>query len=393
MTKLEYCLIENQYSRDREIIVCITRKGEIELDRSITEELSFKRVAEVLNRYGFVSLEKLWFECYKEEKIDRDQLSKDLYDIGVDHSNELKSHLNDMLELSNSLDEGSALQDTGDAEYFETPIYTIETDSEFVDTTDYGGFFEDPKKMKPKNNYDLSRNNLISYKVPENNEEISFCFHFFLDAKLSSNGEYYFEFRGDFFNEIGNESSNYINHVKVDFRRVIYEKSSAQTKIIFQSLKTFKEVMEDVDCLFSTKYKFYKELKNSKGNLVKGTMDLDFNVLEIKDCIDKDAHIVFETSMVDFQDLCVVSDRLEREIKEEESELMPVLFLQKAVDELHEKINTKRVEAAKSEDYEEASRCKEVLDVVEEKKEMIYSYPEEEMPMKDYFNNFRIGKF
>jgi len=401
MINLEYCLIENQYSKDKETIVCITRKGEIELDRSITEDLNYKRAVLILQKYEFLALEKLWFECYKSDSLDREQLAKDLYDIGIDQSEDLKSHLKDMIELTYELESDSPVKDNGDPEFFvpDQNSYTINIDDKSVDVTDEHTFsfadnnFTVNNTEKAKPTYQASKNSLISYKTPENKEVVSFCFYLFLDAKLSVNGEYYFLFRGDFFNEIGSESSNFIKPIKLDFKRIVYDVNAVQNKIVFESVKTSQEIMEDIDCLFSTKYKFFKELKNSKGKITKGTMDLDFNILEIKDCIDKGAKIVFETSMMDFQTLCVISDRVEKEIEAEFSDMMPVVFLQKAVDELHDKINTKRVEAATAEDYEDASKYKELLEAVEGKRDMIYSYPSKDMPMEDYFEKFKIGKF
>ena len=56
---LEYCLIENQYSENKEMIVCITTEGETELDRSAVETAVYDDAITVLIEYGFVALEKL----------------------------------------------------------------------------------------------------------------------------------------------------------------------------------------------------------------------------------------------------------------------------------------------------------------------------------------------
>jgi|TARA_R110000851_G_scaffold85152_1_gene185263 hypothetical protein len=393
MINLEYCLIENQYSKDKETIVCITRRGEIELDRSITEDLNYKKAVLVLQKYEFLSLEKLWFECYNSDSLDKEQLAKDLYDIGIDQSEDLKSHLKDMVELTYALEIDSPTNDNGDPEFFapDQNSYAVDaTDENTINFTDVN--FTDNNIEKTKPAYKTVRNGLISYKTPKKNETVSFCFYLFLDAKLSGNGEYYFLFKGDFFNETGSETSNFIKPIKLEFKRIEYDEE-VYGKIVFESIKTSKEIMEDIDCLFSTKYKFFKEFKSTKGKITKGTMDLDFNILEIKDCIDKNSKIVFETSAMDFQTLCVVSDRVEKEIQTEFSDMMPVVFLQKAVDELCEKINAKRVHAATEEDYEDASKYKEILETVKGKREMIYSYPSKDMPMGDYFEKFKIGKF
>ena len=379
---LEYCLIENQYSKNKEIIVCITTEGETELDRSAVETAVYDDAVTVLNKYGFVALEKLWFERYVPEKLDQKKFKSDLDNIGLKESKELCGHLQDMIDLTYAVDKKSPIADSGDPNFF----YPDET-TDITDTVLFSDIVNSPKKQPAQ------RNNLIAYKLPEHEETISLCFYLFLDAKPRGEQNFYFSFRGDFFDDSGDEASNHVKPIKLDFQRLEWKEFKDKGIIVFQSKKTFKDIMEEMDYLYSVKYKFFSEKVMPNGKKMKGTMDVDRNILEIKDCIQPEANIVFETTIADFQNLCVISDHIEKEIEIESEEKISTSILTSTFEEIYERFDKKREDSAKEEDYEEASLYKNLIEDLDVRRKQVEAIDKKEITIKEYTDNFQIGKF
>lgn len=380
---LEFCLIENQYSKDREVIACITTEGETELDRSALDTSTYQNAAAILNNHGFVALEKLWFERYGVENFEKDTLIQELEELGLAQSTELCTHLQDMIDLTYAVDKTSPISDNGDPEFFYPESTTTVTDTVLFNdiVSDY------PKRSAPQ------RNSLIAYKIPKHAERINLCFYLFLDAILHQDNSFYFAFRGDVYDDTGDESSNYIKPVKMEFERLDWTVFQEKGQLVFQSVKTYKEIMEEMDFLYSVKYKFMTEQAMVAGKKMKATMNIDHNILEIKDCIQPENKIVFEMSFVEFQNMCVISDHIEKEIEMENSEMISTSILRNTYDEVFERFDKKRDEAAHIEDYEEASHYRNLLEDLENRRVIIENLDDEEISIEEYNNKFIVGKF
>ncbi len=367
---LEYCIIKNKHSKDKETIACITTQGETELNRVASETPTYEKAVRILEKYDFIYLEKLWFERYSEEELDSEQLIKELSDIGMVESKSLCYHLQDVMDLN----------------YSSKDSYYTATTTEMVT-------FDENIPVNARRSPIARKNSLLTYKLPKGEEIITLCFYLFLEAKMDGPQNFYFVFKGDFFSDIGDEFSNFIKPVKLEFKRLEWEEFTKKGKVVFQSVKNFKQLMEDVDIFFSAKYNFASEKILENGKKVKGTFELDHNILEIKDCVQEDAQITFSTTMVDFQQICVISDHIEREIELELQETVSLKIIRETFEDIYKNFNKKRDDAANNEEFEDAAIYRNFSSKLLKKRELIDSIKKKEITIEDYYDMFKIEKF
>ena len=129
------------------------------------------------------------------------------------------------------------------------------------------------------------------------------------------------------------------------------------------------------------------------GKKMKGTLDVERNILEIKDCIQPEANIVFETTLADFQNLCVISDHIEKEIEIENEEKIFTSILANTFEEVYDKFDKKREESAKEEDYEDANLYKNLIHNLDKRRKLFEVIDKKEITIKEYIDKFQIGKF
>lgn len=340
LLNLDYCVIQNPFSEIKEYLVFITSKDKEDLDETLLEKDEYKDACIILGEEGFVQTDIFTFQNSDIVEGTISKLKKKLKINGFKYSKKLES--------------------------------TIKYHS---------------KQIKEENG--ISNTNLpaITHKSPELGESVELYLYLFVKSTIYGDGVA-FDFSGNFSSSKETDSEKYIGIIKSNFIR---KKNNDKRVYFFESEKTYKEFIKDVDCLFECEIDFTSQIKKTKNideiYIGKYSFIQIMNVMNLENKISIDAPVIHYDKMIE------MSKRIEKEKEETKKYLVPIVYLQNKCESLIQVLNAEIKKEADIENYEFAQAYKNAKDFVSEKLLEIDKMTSENITQEEYEEKFLIKNF
>lgn len=355
--KFDFCLIHSPYDRDEKSLVFVTARGLEYIDETITMDEDYRKVKSILENYGLVEIEFCSFESVG--KVDNESLIVKLEDRGVKYSKSLEIKISkEMIDLKN-------------------------TYSSFVSDTNYNNTysFSDPNS---KIELDLTK-----VRVPEIGEKISLYFYLFLECHFINEEDCVLLLNGEFYTNESNHFRSFLNIAKSDFIRI---ESDTPNIIVLESVKTYKDFMNEIDLLHNGKFKLIKPYMTEIGQKGYKTKEYQYNFVEIKKNINPEHHIVLQVSLDGyFNQMFERSKDIKKENLKIKKKTISIENIKKQVNQIKEKLESKMIDSANLDQYERASYFKKNINLLDNKLKIINDIQEENISIKEYMKIFSFN--
>lgn len=354
--KFDFCLIHSPYDLEGKALVFITARGLEYIDETITMDEDYRKVKSILENYGLVEIEFCSFESIG--KIDDESLIIKMEDRGVKYSKSLEIKiLKEMKELKNTF-------------------------SSFASETNYSPYtFSDPNSQ-----IELD---LTKVRIPKVGEKMSLYFYLFLECHFINDDDCILLLNGEFYTSENNHFRNFLNITKSDFVRI---ESDLPNVITLQSTKKYKDFAGEVDLLHNGKFKFIKPYMTDIGQKGYKTKEYQYSFVEIKKNINPEHHIVLQVSLDGyFNQMLDRSKEIKKENLKVRKKTISLDIIKSQVAQIKEKLESKMIDSAETDQYERASYFKKNINLLDNKLKIINEMHEESISLAEYMKIFSLN--
>lgn len=362
---LGYCILKNPYSNQGETMIYVTRTDSPTLNKEIIDQPQFNKVCKILKRLGFVQTEPLTFESVQSIKVNNKFIRKTLDEAGMIYNKNLEASIRKELDTIEK-----------DLQSEQVKI-SLQNNDPLVEVAYY-------IKTKPENNLPASD----KYRLPEIGEIVELYFYLFVEGVLATGGNIFYSLNGDFYSKKGNPSKRFVKLVGAKFRRAETEK---ENDLYFESLATYADFIDDIDCFFTTGFSF----KSGDASLLgEEIIKKESTIYDIREDINLSNRIsITLNSVKNYGQLITLSDKIKQEMIDNKDNTLSVSFLIKKADYLSKNIEKRMLEAAAKEEYEKASRYKTAIYQLDKKTKWLTHLDSDEITLMEYDLNLAIGEW
>ena len=354
--KFDFCLIHSPYDLEGKALVFVTARGLEYIDETITMDEEYRKVKSILENNGLIEIEFCSFESVS--KIDDESLITKMEDRGVKYSKSLEIKISkELKELKNTF-------------------------SSFASETNYSPYtFSDPNS---KIELDLTK-----VRIPEIGEKMSLYFYLFLECHFINDDDCVLLLNGEFYTSENNHFRNFLNITKSDFIRI---ESDIPNVITLQSKKRYKDFANDVDLLHNGKFKLIKPYMTELGQKGYGTKEYQYSFVEIKKNINPEHHIILQVSLDGyFNQMIERSKEIKKENLKVRKKLISLEIIKSQVAQIKEKLESKMIDSAETDQYERASYFKNNINLLDNKLQLINDMDEEKISLAEYMKIFSLS--
>lgn len=354
--KYDFCLIHSPYDLEGRALVFITTRGLEYIDETITMDEDYRKVKTILENYGLIEIEFCSFES--NGKIDDESLISKMEDRGVKYSKSLEIKIfKEMKELKNTF-------------------------SSFASETNYPPYsFSDPNSQ-----IELD---LTKVRIPKIGGKISLYFYLFLECHFINDDDCILLLNGEFYTSENNHFRNFLNITKSEFVRI---ESDLPNVITLQSTKKHKDFVGEVDLLHNGNFKIIKPYMTDIGQKGYKTKEYQYNFVEIKKNINPEHHIILQVSLDGyFNQMLERSKEIKKENLKVRKKTISLDVIKSQVAQIKEKLESKMIDSAETDQYERASYFKNNINLLDNKLKLINDMHEESISLAEYMKIFSLN--
>ena len=358
--KFDFCLIPNPYNGQGKGIVFITARGLDYIDETITSDESYKKLRSFMENINFFEIEFCSFES-KESilGIEEDVITK-MESRGLRYSKALEIKINKEMNEMNIIEEEKKIM--------EPVVY--HTHPSFL--TNF------PAPIDPP-----------TYKVPQIGEKITLYFYLFLECHFINEDDCVILLNGEFNTSENNHYRNFLNISKADFVRI---HSDLPGVISLQSVKQYKDFINDINILHSGKFKVVKPYMTEIGQKGYKTKEYQYSFVEIKKNINPDSNILIQVNLNGFYNQMLDrSKAIKKELFTVGKKTVSIDFIKTEINQMKSKLENKMIDFADMDEYERASYVKKNIILLDDKLKIINAFSEKDITMGDYMKIFTLN--
>jgi hypothetical protein len=353
--KYDFCLIHSPYDLEGRALVFITARGLEYIDETITMDEDYRKVKAILENYGLIEIEFCSFES--NDKIDDESLISKMEDRGVKYSKSLEIKIfKEMKELKNTF-------------------------SSFASETNYPPYsFSDPNSQ-----IELD---LTKVRIPKVGGKISLYFYLFLECHFINDDDCILLLNGEFYTSENNHFRNFLNITKSEFVRI---ESDLPNVITLQSTKKHKDFIGEVDLLHNGNFKIIKPYMTDIGQKGYKTKEYQYSFVEIKKNINPEHHIILQVSLDGyFNQMLERSKEIKKENLKVRKKTISLDVIKSQVAQIKEKLESKMIDSAETDQYERASYFKNNINLLDNKLKLINDMHKESISLAEYMKIFSL---
>jgi hypothetical protein len=255
------------------------------------------------------------------------------------------------------------------------------TFSSFASETNYPPYsFSDPNSQ-----IELD---LTKVRIPKVGGKISLYFYLFLECHFINDDDCILLLNGEFYTSENNHFRNFLNITKSEFVRI---ESDLPNVITLQSTKKHKDFIGEVDLLHNGNFKIIKPYMTDIGQKGYKTKEYQYSFVEIKKNINPEHHIILQVSLDGyFNQMLERSKEIKKENLKVRKKTISLDVIKSQVAQIKEKLESKMIDSAETDQYERASYFKNNINLLDNKLKLINDMHKESISLAEYMKIFSL---
>ena len=255
------------------------------------------------------------------------------------------------------------------------------TFSSFASETNYPPYsFSDPNSQ-----IELD---LTKVRIPKVGGKISLYFYLFLECHFINDDDCILLLNGEFYTSENNHFRNFLNITKSEFVRI---ESDLPNVITLQSTKKHKDFIGEVDLLHNGNFKIIKPYMTDIGQKGYKTKEYQYSFVEIKKNINPEHHIILQVSLDGyFNQMLERSKEIKKENLKVRKKTISLDVIKSQVAQIKEKLESKMIDSAETDQYERASYFKNNINLLDNKLKLINNMHKESISLAEYMKIFSL---